>query len=428
MQNSYQQTPYKGNGSYMAVPPTGAELPHYSESDIEKSAPANFNPAPNFRPSPNKDSIYLPLIKRRVSKKTFWIVVGVVAGVVVVAIIVGVAVGVSKSKNKNDNSGGRNAQGAKGGKTGNSGSGGNGFDSGDGVDGGDGFDTGDDGSGTPDGGSSSTDPCQQLVDLGAPWKDISDCLYQQHVTTMEIIDNFDGSDDYKYTWYTNPYASAGSTGTDKPDGKAKDISRTVDLVLKLEKAGKLLHGGPTSFHGKLGSTGKGAPRQAFHHLSKPSIKAEKALKSLGDHGSKSPKQPKTDGKTDGKKSNDEAHDGKKIPKPNPHNKVPGKSNEKTHENPDDRKTDGKPTKIPGKSNEKPHGNDDRKTDGKPTKAPANSNEKSHGGPEEKAPRKPSLTAAVRGLKDSNKIVRARAVGFEVDPLIKAAYQALQKRE
>lgn len=147
MQNSYQQTPYNGNQSYMAVPqppPAGSEPPRYVGSDIEKAAPADFNPPPNFHRSPTKDSIYLPLVKRRVAKKTFWIVVGVVIGVIVIAIIVGVAVGVSKSKN-NNKGGGRNAQGATGGKNGSGGEGG--FTSGDGDD------EGDD-SGTPDGGSS----------------------------------------------------------------------------------------------------------------------------------------------------------------------------------------------------------------------------------------------------------------------------------
>ncbi|KAK6361978.1 hypothetical protein TWF730_005683 [Orbilia blumenaviensis] len=372
MQNSYQQMPYNGKQSYMAVPqppPAGAELPQYSGVDVEKAAPANFNPSPNFRPSPNKDSIYLPLIKRRVAKKTFWIVVGVVAGVIVVAIIVGVAVGVSKSKNNNKGGKGRGAQGAKGGRNG---SGGGGFDSGDGDDTG----TGDDGSGTPDGGSSSTDPCQQLVEIGAPWSAISDCLHQQHVTTMELIDNFDGSNDYNpYTDY-NPYSSSGST--DKPDGKPHN--RKVDLVVGIDRAGKLLHGRPSAFHGNLDAH-KDEIRQGFHHTpAKPAVAAvSKVLKSLG-HSVKGQKQPlreDKDGKPKDKGKGD--LDGKKAPKPTP-TKAPG--------NLDDKKTHGKPTKLPGKTNEKTQGNPGIKAP-RPTKVPQKTNEKSPGNSDVRKAPKPT---------------------------------------
>ncbi|KAK6507011.1 hypothetical protein TWF481_005466 [Arthrobotrys musiformis] len=451
MQNSYQQTPYNGNQSYMAVPPAGTESPGYAESDIEKSPPADFNPSPNFQRSPNRNSIYLPLIKRRVAKKTFWIVVGVVAGVVVIAIIVGVAVGVSNSKNNNKD-GGKSAQGAKGGKNG-SGSGGNGFPSGNGDD-----DGGDD-TGTPDGGSSSTDPCQRLVDIGAPWKDVSDCLYQQHLTTMKIIDNFDGSSDYTYYTYYNPYAASGSS--DKIAGNTKSINRKVKLVLGLERAAKLLHGDPSSFHGKIGGS-KAAIRQGFHHPSMGAV--EKALKSPGD-GAKAPKQPKVDDKADGK-LNDKKQgnpDGKKAPKPRP-TKVPGKSNEKSPGGSDEKKAPkATPTKVPGKSNEKsPGGSDDKKlpkptptkvpgksdekspggSDDKkapkeePTKLPGKSNEKTQGSPDERKLPKPQNGPGLSNEKShggsdrktSNEPgLKARTVNVEVNSLIEMVYKAFEQK-
>ncbi|KAK6521500.1 hypothetical protein TWF506_001712 [Arthrobotrys conoides] len=368
MQNSYQQTPYNGKQSYTAVPPAGPEPPQYAGTDVEKAAPADFNPTPNFHRSLTKDSIYLPLIKRRVAKKKFWIIVGVVAGVVIIAIIVGVAVGVSKSKS-NNKSRGKNAQGAKGGKSGSGGKGG--FSSGDGED-----DGGDD-TGNPDGGSSSTDPCQQLVDIGAPWPDISDCLHQQHLTRLEIIDNFDGSNDYK-TYTYNPYASAGST--DKPAGNAKSINHD---------------------------------------------------------GGKAPKQPKIDDKARGKLNNKDHGklDGKKSPKPNP-NKVPGKSNEKTHGNPDDRKNpEPDSTKVPGKSNEKsPGGSDDRKAPKpNPNKVPGKSNEKAHGSPDEKNLPKPvtlpgKSNEKAHGGSDKKSLnkpgVKTRSIDIKIGSLIEMAYKDL----
>ncbi|TGJ73318.1 hypothetical protein EYR41_000427 [Orbilia oligospora] len=430
MQNSYQQTPYNGNQSYAAVPSTSLEPPQYAGTDVEKAAPADFNPTPNFHRSPTKDSIYLPLVKRRVAKKTFWIVVGVVAGVIVIAIIVGVAVGVSKSKN-NKKGGGKNAQGAKGGKSGSGGKGG--FNSGDGED-----DGGDD-TGTPDGGSSSTDPCQQLVDIGAPWKDISDCLYQQHLTTMEIIDNFDGSDDYKPYTYYNPYASTGST--DKPTGDAdeKSIRHKVSLVLGIERAGKLLHRDASSFHGGLDAESKATIRQGFHQLSKPSKGAVgEKIKSLREN-IKAPKQPKINDKTNGKLNNKDHSklDGKKSPKPNP-NKVPGKSNEKTHSNPDDKKGPKQnPTKVPGKSNEKtPGGSDDKKAPKpNPNKVPGKSNEKTHENPNEKSPKPENLPGKsnekAHGGSDrktpSKRGMTARAIDLKFGPLIEMVYKDLEHK-
>ncbi|KAF3229302.1 hypothetical protein TWF106_004221 [Orbilia oligospora] len=457
MQNSYQQTPYNGNQSYAAVPSTSLEPPQYAGTDVEKAAPADFNPTPNFHKSPTKDSIYLPLIKRRVAKKTFWIVVGVVAGVIVIAIIVGVAVGVSKSKS-NKKGGGKNAQGAKGGKSGSGGKGG--FNSGDGED-----DGGDD-TGTPDGGSSSTDPCQQLVDIGAPWKDISDCLYQQHLTTMEIIDNFDGSDDYKPYTYYNPYASTGST--DKPTGDTdeKSIRHKVNLVLGIERAGKLLHGEASSFHGGLDAESKATIRQGFHQLSKPSKGAVgEKIKSLRENiNIKAPKQPKINDKTNGK-LNSKDHgklDGKQSPNPNP-NKVPGKSNEKTHGNSDDKKGPKQnPTKIPGKSNEKspggsedkkapkpsptevpgksneksPGGSDDKKSPKlNPNKVPGKSNEKTHENPNERLPKPENLPGKsnekAHGGSDrktpSKRGMAARAIDLKFGPLIEMVYKGLEHK-
>ncbi|KAF3926057.1 hypothetical protein ABW20_dc0108995 [Dactylellina cionopaga] len=197
----------------MAVPyqpgQGSAELPSDYGDDVEKTAPANFNP------SPNKGSIFIPVLKRRVAKKTFWIICGCVGGVILIAIIVGVAVGVSKSKRVGAGVGGKGGKAPKG-------QGG----SNDGSDGSDPYststDTSDGGDGS-DNGSSSTNPCQDLVDSGAPYKAISDCLYQKHLTNLEIINNSDSSSDYEYVPTSNPYASSSKRSLDAIANSKKDI-------------------------------------------------------------------------------------------------------------------------------------------------------------------------------------------------------------
>ncbi|KAK6541706.1 hypothetical protein TWF694_007499 [Orbilia ellipsospora] len=184
MQNSYQQATYEGTEAYIAVPHSSPERVSTESdnhlADTEKAAPRDFNP------SPYRNSIYLPLLKRRVSKKTFWIICGCVCGVILTAVIVGVAVGATNAKKAV-----QRGRGEKAAPSSSNGQGGNGED--------------------PRGGSnddsSSTDPCLQLADSGASTQAVSDCFYQEHLTRLEVIDNFDGDDDYIWTYSDNPYAS-----------------------------------------------------------------------------------------------------------------------------------------------------------------------------------------------------------------------------
>ncbi|KAF3935516.1 hypothetical protein ABW19_dt0200951 [Dactylella cylindrospora] len=292
MQNSFQQTPYSGNQPYQAVPEANGPP---SSSDTQSEDPEK-SPSANFRPSPHRNTIYVPVIKRRFNKKSFVITWGIMGSIFLICVIIGISIGISGKRV------GKPGKGEKGTAVGaqddRSGLYNGKFTGDDGrvsdPDDPNSTDTGNESTnssggngGSGGGGSNSNDPCQQLLDAGAPWQDVSDCLTQQHITTMEIIDNFDGYDDYTYTYTYYPY------GGTKKGGKSVKPSQSskVATVLKLESAGKGLPGKASQFHAKLG--GKGSKKPSLHHP-RPVAHAGEKLKPLHPKGGVPPQAASID--------------------------------------------------------------------------------------------------------------------------------------